>query len=120
MKNLEYPYTIEKLPKDEGGGWLITFPDLPGCMADGETIEEAVAEGNDAVKAYLHTCKECGDPIPEPGGASQPSGRFVLRMPVSTHLALQSRAKAEKVSLNTMALSLIERGLGASGKRPKA
>jgi WD40 repeat protein len=36
------------LPEDEGGGYLIEFPDLPGCMSDGETIEEATTNGLDA------------------------------------------------------------------------
>jgi len=42
MKKIEYPFTIRRLSKAEGGGWLVEFPDLPGCIADGETIEEAV------------------------------------------------------------------------------
>ena len=40
MKKIEYPLTIRRLSKAEGGGWLVEFPDLPGCIADGETIEE--------------------------------------------------------------------------------
>ena len=40
MKKIEYPFTIRRLSKAEGGGWLVEFPDLPGCIADGETIEE--------------------------------------------------------------------------------
>jgi predicted RNase H-like HicB family nuclease len=34
----EYMHEITPLSKEDGGGFLITFPDLPGCMADGETI----------------------------------------------------------------------------------
>ena len=37
-----YAFTIRPLEADEGGGYLIEFPDLPGCMADGETVEEAI------------------------------------------------------------------------------
>lgn len=36
---LDYPFTIRHLSKEDGGGYLIEFPDLPGCMSDGETIE---------------------------------------------------------------------------------
>jgi integrase len=38
---------MRPLIADEGGGWLITFPDLPGCMSDGETPEEAIENGRD-------------------------------------------------------------------------
>ena len=51
MRFEEYPINIHPIPEDEGGGYLITFPDLPGCIADGETIDEAVAEARDAFAA---------------------------------------------------------------------
>ena len=57
-KELEYPFEIRPLAKDEGGGWLITFPELPGCMSDGETPEEAIANGRDAVIAWLKAAEE--------------------------------------------------------------
>ena len=52
MKFEDYPINISPIPEDEGGGYLITFPDLPGCLADGETIDEAVAEARDAFAAW--------------------------------------------------------------------
>ena len=45
MRLEDYAIRIEPLPKEEGGGFMVTVPDLPGCMADGETIEDAMAEG---------------------------------------------------------------------------
>ena len=64
---LEYPFQLRQLTEAEGGGWLITFPDLPGCMSDGETPEEAVANGEDAVVAWLQAVRETGREIPAPG-----------------------------------------------------
>ena len=49
-KILDYPFTIRHLSKEDGGGYLIEFPDLPGCMADGKTVEEALHEAEDALK----------------------------------------------------------------------
>ena len=46
-----YSHVISQIPKDDGGGFLITFPDLPGRMSDGKTEVEAVANGKDAFKA---------------------------------------------------------------------
>lgn len=40
-----YAHVIEPLSDEDGGGYLITFPDLPGCMADGETLEETMLNG---------------------------------------------------------------------------
>lgn len=46
------PFEINPLSKDDGGGFLISFPDYPGCIADGETVGEAIQEGKDALRAY--------------------------------------------------------------------
>ena len=48
----DYPFSLRPLTKAEGGGWLITWPDLPGCMSDGETPEEAIDNGKDAFAAW--------------------------------------------------------------------
>lgn len=53
------PPTIE-----EGGGYLIEFPEYPGCVADGETPEEVMREGFDAFTSYLRTFEELGRPVP--------------------------------------------------------
>jgi antitoxin HicB len=53
-----YLFTIRQLSKEDGGGYLIEFPDLPGCMSDGETIEEAVANGHDAIICWINAAKE--------------------------------------------------------------
>ena len=61
----KYPFIIRPLSKHEGGGYLIEFPDLPGCMSDGESPEEAIANGQDAVRSYLLSCRQHGDPVPD-------------------------------------------------------
>jgi antitoxin HicB len=62
----EYPFDLRPLSKTEGGGWLITWPDLPGCMSDGETPEEAIENGRDAFKAWMSVCQEeLSKPAPE-------------------------------------------------------
>lgn len=50
MKFEDYP--IAPLSKEEGGGYLVTFPDLVGCIADGQTIDEAINEAKDAFQAW--------------------------------------------------------------------
>jgi len=46
-----YPFTIRPLPEADGGGFAIEYPDLPGCISDGDTPEEAPQHGSDAFKA---------------------------------------------------------------------
>ena len=43
---------ITPISEDEGGGYVVTFPDLPGCAADGRTIDEAMDEEHDAFAAW--------------------------------------------------------------------
>ena len=57
---------IEHLSAEDGGGFLATVPDLPGCMSDGETRAEALANVEDAISVWIHTAREAGLPIPEP------------------------------------------------------
>jgi antitoxin HicB len=51
MQKLEYHVIIEPLPEDEGGGFVALVPNLPGCMSNGETAQEALASVQDAVAA---------------------------------------------------------------------
>jgi antitoxin HicB len=53
MRQTDYRSTIHRLTAEEGGGYLIEFPDLPGCMSDGETIEEALANGAEAKRDWI-------------------------------------------------------------------
>lgn len=65
MKKFEYPFSITILPPEEGGGYLIEFPDLPGCISDGETIDETITNGKDAMVCWIETAKRYGDEIPQ-------------------------------------------------------
>lgn len=64
MPEFDYPFTVRPLSAADGGSYLVEFPDLPGCMSDGETVEEAVANGADAMRCWLAAMKEAGRPVP--------------------------------------------------------
>lgn len=66
MKNVPYPYTIKVLSEEEGGGFFVEFPDLPGCYADGETIDEALKEAKDALNSWIEAARLNHDFIPDP------------------------------------------------------
>lgn len=109
----KYPFTIRELTPEDGGGFLIEFPDLPGCMSDGETIDEAIANGYDAVQCWVSVAKETNREIPQPGNAENQSGKWMQRVPRSLHTKLTRRAKQEHVSLNTLVVSILSAALGA-------
>jgi antitoxin HicB len=104
-----YPFSIRPLSEEDGGGFAIEYPDLPGCISDGESPEEALQNGADAVKAYLLDCVKHGDAIPKPNSAS---GQWRQRVPKSLHSRLVVRAREEGVSLNTLVTAMIAEGLG--------
>lgn len=110
-KFTDYPIEVRPLTVDEGGGFLATFPDLPGCMADGETPEAAVVDARGAFDCWMDAHIADGRPVPTPG-VSHASGKFVQRLPRSIHARLQNRAKAEGVSLNQLVTAYVSEGLG--------
>ena len=112
MTDLDYPFTIRHLEEDEGGGYLIEFPDLPGCMSDGETIEEAIANGKEAMLSWLEVAQDQGREVPDPHSFGKFSGQWRMRVPKSLHAALSRRAKLEGVSLNALATTLLAEGVG--------
>ena len=113
---IDYPFEIRPLSKDEGGGYAITFPDLPGCRSDGATPEEAIRNGRDALQSWLAVAQEFGDKVPGPFATV--SGRFVQRVPRSLHAQLIAQARAEGVSLNTLIVALVSQGLGLRADAP--
>lgn len=66
MEQADYPILIEALPAEEGGGYLATVPDLPGCMSDGATREQAAHSVADAITAWIQEATALGRPIPQP------------------------------------------------------
>ena len=108
----DYPFTIRHLSAEEGGGYLIEFPDLPGCMSDGETIEETIKNGHDALACWMVAANKVGRKIPQPGELEKQSGKWVQRVPKSIHLQLIEKAREEGVSLNTLVIAILAKELG--------
>ncbi len=67
-----YPYLVAPLPAEEGGGFVVRFPDVPGCLGVGDTEEEAIADGQKALFASIDALKAADRTPPEPG--SRPAG----------------------------------------------
>ena len=61
----ERQYTIILHPDEEEGGYTVTVPALPGCITQGETLEEAIMMAKDAIQLYIETLIAEGETIPE-------------------------------------------------------
>ena len=114
MKNLDYymnlPYRIELIPDVDEGGYGVLIPDLPGCISVGNTVDEAIANIEDAKKEWISAALEDGIYIPEPqNDLDSYSGQFKLRIPKSLHRSLSQHAKAEGISMNQYCLYLLTR-----------
>ncbi len=61
-------YEIIIFWSDEDQAFVAEVPELPGCMAHGDTHEEALASAKAAMQLWIDTAKEFGAPVPEPKG----------------------------------------------------
>jgi predicted RNase H-like HicB family nuclease len=103
-----YPASVHW--SDEDGGFIAIAPDLPGCSAFGKTQDEALAELQDAIDAWMQAARAAGNPIPAPSRLpddDQYSGKLLLRIPRSLHAKLATAAKQEGTSLNQYLLHLL-------------
>ena len=60
-----YPALLRKLSAEEGGGWLVEYIDLPGCLGTGSTPAAAIKNGEAAVEEWIAAAEEMGRPIPD-------------------------------------------------------
>ncbi|MBO4242012.1 MAG: type II toxin-antitoxin system HicB family antitoxin [Clostridiales bacterium] len=107
---MDIPYRLEIIPDIEEGGYAVRYPDLPGCISSGDTIEEALKNAEDAKAAWIKAALEDGVKIPEPKNdedLSDYSGQFKLRIPKSLHRSLSLHAKEEGISMNQYCLYLL-------------
>ncbi len=63
MADTEYRYTVVYEPAEEGG-YVVTVPALPGLVTEGDTLTEARAMAEDAIRGYLESLRKHGEPIP--------------------------------------------------------
>jgi predicted RNase H-like HicB family nuclease len=102
--NLQYPVTLYP---DLEGGYVAQIKDLPGCLSQGETLEEAMTNINEARELWIETVYEVGDEIPLPSTDETYSGKLLVRMPKSLHRCLVEKAEVEGVSLNQYIVYLL-------------
>ena len=106
---MKRPYRLEIIPESDEGGYVVHYPDLPGCVSMGETVNEALKNAEDAKRAWIEAAIEDGITIPEPDSLDDYSGQFKIRIPKSLHRSLAEHAKAEGTSMNQYCLYLLSK-----------
>ncbi len=104
-------YRFELVEDADEGGFVISYPDLPGCISMGNTVEEALQNGEEARKEWTLATLESDGIIPEPFSANDYSGQFRLRVPKSLHKLLAERSKEEGISMNQYCIYLLSHSI---------
>jgi len=125
-KDLNYymnlPYKVEITPEEDGTGYNAAIPDLKGCMAFGETIEEAYEVLTEVKRAWFEIALERGWRIPEPLPVEfkAHSGRFNVRLPRYLHRELAEIAEREGTSLNQLVVAFLSEGANRRKEQSKS
>jgi predicted RNase H-like HicB family nuclease len=113
-KYLKQPYARRLVP-DESGGYVATIQEFPGCVAEGETPAEAVANLEAAAASWIDAALALGQSIPEPVQTHGYSGKVILRMPRGVHRQAAEMALTEGTSLNQLLVTAVASYVGSGG-----
>lgn len=111
---LSAPYARVVIPDPEGG-FAARIQEFPGCLAEGESLEQAYENLESAAKAWIQTCLETGVRVPPPAESRTHSGKVLLRLPKSLHRRAAEAAAADSTSLNQFVVAAVAERLGATG-----
>ncbi len=102
MKAKKQPikYRVDISWSDEDRCYVARVPELPGCVTDGNTLEEAAAHAQEAIQSYIQSLDEQGKPLPNPIASKKFSGKIPLRIDPELHRELAISAHVDGESLN--------------------
>ena len=100
------------LVREPEGGFSAEILEFPGCIAEGDTAEEAVANVENAARAWIESELEQDHRIPAPASGSDYSGRLLVRLPRGLHRGLALKAAVDNTSLNQEIVAAVACWLG--------
>ena len=120
MKTVDYylnlPYKLEIVEDSEEGGYVASFPELPGCLTCADNIEDLMKNAQDAKKEWITAAIESNIEIQEPS-VDNYSGQFKLRIPKTLHKTLAEQAKIEGISMNQYCIYLLSKNMALRSSR---
>lgn len=108
---MELPYKMEIVKDLSEGGYVVSFPELPGCLTSAKTIEKAIKNSEDAKRQWFKAAIEDGVIINEPFELESYSGQFKIRIPKSLHKQIVKQAKKEGISMNQYCVYLLTKNI---------
>ena len=102
-------YEIKIIPDRETGYFAVRFPDFPGIVTGGYSLEQAIKNGKEALEVTLETMKKHRLSLPKP--KTRFSGQFNVRVPRDLHRELVRKAQEEGVSLNALVTYLLSQSI---------
>jgi antitoxin HicB len=103
---------VRDTDEDGNTGYVASVEELPGCISQGDTPDDAVSSVQDAMCGWIEAAREQGESIPEPRAEPTFSGKFMVRGPRSLHRELVRIAGEEGVSLNQYVVSTLASAVG--------
>jgi predicted RNase H-like HicB family nuclease len=108
---LQQPYARVLVP-EEGGGFSARILEFPGCIAEGETRDEALEALERAAESWLEVALDLGHAIAAPFAAQDYSGKFALRLPRSLHEQVVRIAEMNNTSANQFIVAALAEKIG--------
>lgn len=109
---LKAPYARIVMPEGNGS-FVAEILEFPGCLAQGDTAQEALANLERAAKGWIEAALEQGQEIPPPTTNQGFSGRLALRLPRSLHRQATLLAQRDGTSLNQFLVTAVAARVGA-------
>lgn len=111
---LKQPYLRIVTPDAESGTYTAEILEFPGCVAEGNTPEEAYQRLEKSAESWIEAAVDVGQDIPQPLSAKGFGGRVALRLPKSLHRQAALAAIHDGVSLNQFVVSALAEKVGAT------
>jgi predicted RNase H-like HicB family nuclease len=110
---LKEPYSRVLIPDEESGTYTAVILEFPGCIAQGDTPQDAYDHLEDAAKEWIEAALVLKQEIPSPSQSLSYGGKYPLRLPKSLHRQLALIAEREGVSLNQFIVAALSEKVGA-------
>ncbi|MBI3732589.1 MAG: type II toxin-antitoxin system HicB family antitoxin [Chloroflexi bacterium] len=111
---LKEPYARILTPDAEGKGYTAEILEFLGCIAQGDTAEEAYTSLEETAREWIEAAVESGQEIPEPSTNIGYAGKVALRLPRSLHRQAVRMAERDGVSLNQFLVAAVAERVGAT------
>ncbi len=109
---LKKPYSRMLIPDEDTGTFTAQILEFPGCLAQGDTPQEAYERLERVALSWIETALDAGQDIPLPVSTSEYGGKVALRLPKSLHKQAVLAAEQDGTSLNQFIVAALAERIG--------